>query len=330
MSGAESRAGRGRWLSRLLLAVGVAILVALIVRSGPARLLDLAARADKTLWLGGVAFYIGSMVLRALKWHRLLGVVRPVSLSRTVGVFLVNAVAGNLTPFRSGEAVGPVLFQRHLGVPLGDGFSVIVVDRVLELLAMLVYLAAAFLYLDTHLTLEPLFRAAVFVAVAGTLVITAGLLAVLAWEAPGRWLVQAISRIPALQRRAPAIRAELERFYAFRRRPGVFGALPVLAGLTLASWAVQFGALWCVAASMTDVGYLATAAGQSISIPASLLSFIPAGIGVGAASFQYVMELLGYAPDPMVGAALLGKVLFLGLIIALGWVGSAILDRPQR
>ncbi len=61
----------------------------------------------------------------------------------TVGFFCVN-----LFPARLGEAVRPLLFHERAGVPLGAGFAVVLVERVFDLIAILVTLLAVAVWVE--------------------------------------------------------------------------------------------------------------------------------------------------------------------------------------
>ena len=61
--------------------------------------------------------------------------------------FLVNSLMGNITPFKSGEAVTPLLFKKYLKIPVGQGFSIVILDRFFELMIFTIILFFAVFYI---------------------------------------------------------------------------------------------------------------------------------------------------------------------------------------
>ena len=96
---------------------------------------------------------------------------------------------------------------------------------------------------------------------------------------------------------------------------------------TLLCWFAQFAALWLVVYSVIPVDFLPSLAAQGIAFPVSVLSFIPAGLGITAVSYQYVMSLFQYPYNDVISAVLFSRVLFLALIFGTGSIASITLQK---
>jgi len=320
-------------LSWGLLLVGLFIFGLLIHRAGWNNLIALFQRANKGYWTIGVGIYALSMLFRALKWWMLLMTIRSVAFGRFLPIYFFNSVLGNITPFKSGEAVGPVLFKRYLDVEIGHGFSVIFIDRILELIWMLLCLGLGFTYLVTHISMTSLLSNTLILAGGLILLLIGFLIVVLFVEPLGYGILSFLPRHIKLERLRHMImrlRDELIHFYAFRKGNRLSRKMVVLNLFTALAFLSQFVAVWIVVISLQPVHFMASLTAQAIAIPVSIISFIPAGIGIAAAGYQAIMMQFGYEYGPIVGATLLSKVLFLTLIFICGWISSFNIRRLER
>ncbi len=90
--------------------------------------------------VGAAALLIG---VRALRWGILLRAIQPVSAVEIARVGALGSMAIDLFPARLGELVRPLLIARRARFPLGAAMATIVVERLLDLLALLVSLLVA-------------------------------------------------------------------------------------------------------------------------------------------------------------------------------------------
>jgi uncharacterized protein (TIRG00374 family) len=315
----------------LLLTAGLILFGLLIRRVGLNQLAGLYLRAEKSGWVLGIAVYFMSMLCRALKWYLLITPGYSITMKQFLPVYLFNAYMGNITPFKSGEAVGPVLFKRYFSVEIGQGFSIILIDRIIELIWMMIFLVTGFFYIWTHLSVPPLISKAILLGGAFTGLLVIGLLSVLFIEGfPVIAYLLTHFKQPRFHHFLLRIRDELQHFYDFRRHSTLRSRMIVLNGLTASAFLLQFVAVWLVVISLIPVRFLDSLASQAIAIPISILSFIPAGIGIAALGYQSLMSLFGYTAGPVISAALISKILFLGLIFFSGGLSSLILRRGER
>lgn len=146
------------WLRTLALGLVVgALFLGLALWGVPiADLRDALARVHGAWLLVAAATVVVQYLVRALRQQVLLRPLAPGLGFRdhlaivTIGFFCVNVF-----PARLGEAVRPLLFSERAAVPLGAGFALVLVERLLDLVALLVCLLGALAWVELpELTIE--------------------------------------------------------------------------------------------------------------------------------------------------------------------------------
>jgi uncharacterized membrane protein YbhN (UPF0104 family) len=80
---------------------------------------------------------VGSVTLRAYRWGLIMAPCARIGLRALVPMTWVGSAAIALLPARGGELVRPYLLHRRHGVPIVDGLAGIVVERVLDVVSIL-------------------------------------------------------------------------------------------------------------------------------------------------------------------------------------------------
>ena len=317
----------------ILLVIGLCIVALLIRKVGFDHFVDILRTADKMVWILGLAAYFLSMVVRGFKWFMLARVHKPVPFLPFLSLYLVNAVIGNITPFKSGEAAAPLLMKKNFRIDLGKGFSILLLDRIFEILMLIVFLMFSFFYLYAHAKLDTILSRSIFSAAVLMVVILIAFLLVLFNRRIGFSIIDWLAgwkRWHWLKQKIDRIRDELSQFYQasmILRKKRLFFSLLFS---TLLCWFAQFTALWLVVISVVTVDFLPSLVAQGIAFPVSVLSFIPAGLGITAVSYQYVMSMFGYPYDDVISAVLFSRVLFLALIFLSGMIATFYLQKINR
>jgi uncharacterized protein (TIRG00374 family) len=279
--------------------------------------------ADKTWFLPAVGLFAGGLFLRAWKWRVFLNAANHrLPYLACLRAYVLNAFLGNLTPARAGEALAPIWLSRH-GVPPAASLAVVVVDRVLDLLAVLSLFAFAVWHVGrTAVVDSTAIRAAG--QWAGLLV---GLLLVVVIIALLRLdvVLAVLARIPG--RLAARLRQTLA---SFQQAVTMLQRRRVLAtnfALTLACWLTDLTTGFLVVRGFVPtLRYLDSGAGAVFATVAAILSFIPGGLGIGAAGYAAVMALFGYD----LVAAGSGAVLMTLLTHAVRATMAAVLSNAER
>ena len=105
-----------------------------------------SARADfLVLSLAATAL---TFVIRAERWQYLLGPLGPTRFSTVFRTTVIGFAASAVLPARAGEVIRPYLLARREGLSATAAFATILVERVLDLVAVLLLLAAFLLWFD--------------------------------------------------------------------------------------------------------------------------------------------------------------------------------------
>jgi len=135
---------------RTVVVVGLAVgLLALFLRNadlGQVWRSVTAARPD--LLLLALAVTIGTFVVRAERWQYLLGPLGPTRFSTVFRTTVIGFAASAVLPARAGEVIRPYLLARREGLSATATFATIIVERILDLVAVLMLMAAFLIWFD--------------------------------------------------------------------------------------------------------------------------------------------------------------------------------------
>ena len=99
------------------------------------------AGANYVLLVPAVGLYLVSVLFRTFRWQLLLRHMRRVSTRRLYPVVVVGYMANNLLPFRLGEVVRSYYVGEREGVSKTSALATIFVERVLDALTLLFFIA---------------------------------------------------------------------------------------------------------------------------------------------------------------------------------------------
>jgi uncharacterized protein (TIRG00374 family) len=297
-------------------ALGVAISVvalALVARS-----VDLGAvwetlRTADPRWIALlVAFIVGDLVLRAVRWRVLLGPLALVPLSSTTASLLVGYLANNVLPARLGEIVRSHDLGRRTGVSRSTILGTIVIERVVDTMVVVAIAAVAILVLSVR----GIVASAVLVGSAVTALLVVGVIAgISAHRLPGA------ERVRGLLARWPRARDVLRRLQAGLSVASDLRAMAAAVVLSVGSWSFTVLAF---AAAAQAVGIEPTM-GQAALLAAgtNLATAIPAGpgyVGTFELAAVAIAGSVGIAPEPALAFAILAHAAALLLTSAGGAV----------
>src|SRR5262249_20374177 len=237
---------------RGLLVFGVtALLLALFTRGiSAAEVWRQIVSADWPLLFVALMFSSSAYVLRARRWQFLLRPVGPTRFPGALRATILGFAASYVLPGRTGEVLRPYLLARSEGLSGMATFATIVVERLLDLIGVLV-LFAAFLsvaHLESAITNAHIFRTVqIGGMVAGAGAIMAFVVPVLAARYPDR-AVHTLGRLLSLISRplADKITGTATTFLAglaILREPA--DAAIALAG-AFPLWLCSIVSIWCV------------------------------------------------------------------------------------
>ncbi len=293
----------------LRLAIGAALLAALVFGANPSRLLA-QLQGLKPAWLAVAAcLYAASLLLRGLRVWVLVKPMAPhadwmnVAASSTLGWSL-----NNVLPFRLGDIVRLYLVSQQTGAALAVVLLAFVAERVLDagLLLVVVLIGVSFLGLP-GLAPGQTFGLAIFgLVVLGVLLGIIGLRWLSGYAAGGSG--QPSGLLGRVATRVSSVSKMLQEAFLTYFRPGI-GSLAL--ALTAGAWILQ-GLQYATFfhAMGADAPPLLFAAGFSAFMLTFSANFVPGQVGTFEALFVAVFAAMGIADV----SSLLANALFLSLL----------------
>ncbi|SMC26524.1 hypothetical protein SAMN02745857_02515 [Andreprevotia lacus DSM 23236] len=265
------------WLRLIIGAVLAALFCWLIARNLDWHELGNTLAQARPGWIAAalLAFTVG-YACRISRWHTMLQHDAP-QLTRLAcaGPFLASFAANNVLPFRAGDVMRAFAFNRRLGTTSGTVLATLFVERLLDLLMVIVMLGGALLAFQ--LNAATFARFGVGFLFAAALIILVALLFPQAFAPLVRLGVKLVSRF------APAVGARLQQ-----EADKGLGTLAQLAkgatmlkllGWSLAAWLAEGTLFYCAALALPAVvtpilGWLALPVGTLATLIPSTPGYV--------------------------------------------------------
>jgi uncharacterized protein (TIRG00374 family) len=312
------------WLRTL--AVGLllgAVFLGLALWGVPLAALGDALARMEWIWLLPVAGLVGlQYALRAARQQAMLGGLAPdLGFRDHLAIVAIGFFCVNVFPARLGEAVRPLLFAERAGLPLGAGFALVLVERVIDLVAILVCLLGALAWVELpertvvlagrSVPATELARAAAGAVLAPVLLGLLGLalLGPVALRLGERAAQALAARVdaPLAQRLAGGLlrfgRAFVEGLHVLRS-PARLLAVAALTALLFVSAGLMMAALARAFAIEDRIGFTPGLAVLSITMLGIALPAPPGFAGVFEASARAGLALFGVRGEALAGTAL--------------------------
>ena len=265
----------------------------------------------------------GTFIVRAERWQYLLGPLGPTRFRTVFRTTVIGFAASAVLPARAGEVIRPYLLARREGLSATAAFATIVVERILDLVAVLLLMAAFLIWFDPGLEARD---SAVFQAIRfGGLVmapIAIGMLVVMFFMAghPERlhaWLLKAEAILPA---RIAAMIARFARTFAegfaVVRSPG---RLVAALAWSIVLWIAIAAGIWSVSVAF-GIAMPFTGAWLMLA-PLVVGVAVPTPGGVGGFHEAYRIGATGFFGadnNIAVGAAIVLHAISVGPVIIVG------------
>jgi len=303
----------------ILFLSGSALFFYLIKRVGFAEVVGILGNVRWSWILAGVILYAILIFLRSFKWFILaINIKNDVKYRRFAPFYLVNSLMGNLTPFKSGEAATPFLLKKYLGIELGQGFFVVILDRFFELAIFSLFLIFSLIYVlgkgIANTFIFPIFWAMMAILLAALVFL---IIALVSREA----FVKMLKFFRIFNR----IEKNLAAFYnawRFFKNKKVYWPLALL---TAVGWILEVLSYWLIFNSVFPVSLFDAMTAQMIAAAATFLSFVPGGVGVGEIGAVYVLNLFKYPAVLATSGVIVARVFLTGILIIAGLAGLVVL-----
>jgi len=312
------------WLGLLVSAV----FAYLAVRN--VRLADVwsALRTSNYWWLlPAFAMLAVSVAVKAVRWHFMFAEEMRPPLGTVLRSTLVGFFFNSVLPVRSGEAARVITIKRWAGTPLTAATATVVLERVYEVLTLLVLLFVAVPWLP-HVTW---LRTAAILAVALTAALVVSIALLAAWGLrPLHAALRPLGRLPFVpEERLEHIGDGLGQGLVALRRPKLF-----LAAIfwSVCSWLSGGVSMWLVLLGFHL--HLSFAAGLLVLITTNLALILPSspsGIGVFEAAAIVALRAYGVPNSQALSCALVVHALNFLPYVAVGpFVLRGRLELPHR
>jgi hypothetical protein len=315
---------------RTIIIVGLtAALMAFFLRSADlSSVWSEISRARLELVVAGLAANAVSYVIRVGRWQRLLAPIGQVGFGAAAHATVIGFATTALLPGRLGEVLRPYLLARRQRLSVSAALATIVLERLLDLIAVVMLLGVFLLFFSSDLpqaddqVLAALRGGGIIAACGAALAL---ILIVVAARAPGRIAAVAQRIAGALPERVgSAVGGFLTKFHAglgIARQPGRF--------LLAFAWSFPLWLCVCVSAWCVCQAF-GIALPPSGSLPVMVMMVLgvavptPAGLGSFHAAVQVGVTSFYAAPvDAAVGAALVLHLVSFGPVTLLGIIWMA-------
>ncbi len=320
-----------------LLLVGILLILYLLNHFGFKDIVSLCLEANGSLLLLSLLPCFLLLLVRGLKWHYYLvdfnsdqpaQSIHPLT---SIKLYLINNMISTITPLRGGELYGPFLLNKRLGIPLGQGFFLIFVDRIYELAFLVIMLAISLWTLVNKDLFNEELRLSMLIIMLILIAAIIVLLILLQYEKLTRMVMDFFQRKIKNKKVSDFIdrsSKEFSVFYEFRKKysSGFYIKQGVL---TILGWLLLYVTNFMIVLAITQVDFLDAVLAQTISFGVGFISMIPAGIGSTTLGYVYVMELLGYENARMVAGSLLSKFFFVVSVYIGGYLALFFNRKPD-
>jgi uncharacterized protein (TIRG00374 family) len=307
-------------------AAGFLFLYFLINRVGLNKIIDTVSQAKPGFLLAGVAVYLILISLRAFKWFLLIrSAGSKAGFWEFLPIYLTNCLTGNITPFKSGEAATPFLLKKYLNFPVGQGFSVVILDRFFELATFALLFCFGVFYIINSSILENSAILTFKIALAVLFLIIAVLLTAIISQKAVTKIFNFFGRLKKyalLKKILDFAEKEIKIFYEGMTLFKNKRAYKFLIPLTFLCWLLEFLSFYFVIRSVLAASFFDVAAAQLAAIAGALITFIPLGIGVSELGAVFCLGLFGYPVLLATSGLILVRIFLTGTLLTSGALGT--------
>ncbi|MFA5911501.1 MAG: lysylphosphatidylglycerol synthase transmembrane domain-containing protein [Vicinamibacterales bacterium] len=135
----------------VVLGLAVGLLTLFLRNADLAKVISSVRAARLDYLLGSLALTSVTFLIRAERWQYLLAPLGPTRFMVVLRTTVIGFAASALLPARAGEVIRPYLLARREGLSATATFATIIVERILDLVAVLLLLATFLLWFDPGL-----------------------------------------------------------------------------------------------------------------------------------------------------------------------------------
>jgi len=306
-----------KWLFQL---IGIILFLLILYKLDLRNAISLISEADLGLLGLALALIIPFVLLKSLRWNCLLRLQDiDYSFGSSTQAYLSSMYLGLVTPGRIGDFAKVLYLKKEKSVSLAEGFSSVFVDRLFDLLLLLIMACAGVLTFALPTNILLILLVLLALSGAGIALFTTGNM--------GRRMIHFLLRLVLPKSRQDIARDKFDVFYSavqHFKTPGII--YPAL--LTVAGYAIFYLQCYLIALSVDiPISYMNSAFSISTANLISLLPISISGIGTRDATLISIFSVLGLSKE----SALVFSILFLVVsnlsacvIGAVAWFGNPV------
>ena len=307
----------------VVIALAVGLLAVFLRNADLSQVWASVTKARTDFLLLSLALTCGTFVVRAERWQYLLGPLGKTRFSTVFRATVIGFAASAVLPARAGEVIRPYLLARREGLSATAAFATIIVERILDLVAVLLLMAVFLIWFDPGIEARDS-KAFEAVRFGGLMMapVAVGMLAVMFFVAghPERlhaWVLKAEAILPA------RIAAMIARFaqtfaegFAVVRSPG---RLAAAIAWSMVLWVAIASGIWAVsiafgiAMPFTGAWLMLGPLVVGVAVPT------PGGVGGFHEAYRFgATAFFGADNNTAVGAAIVLHAISVGPVIIAG------------
>ncbi|MCX6777541.1 MAG: lysylphosphatidylglycerol synthase transmembrane domain-containing protein [Candidatus Micrarchaeota archaeon] len=291
------------------------LFIGLILYGGLENLLKAGENANLGVLVLALLTICLAMAVRIYRWKVLIG---DISFLELAPIQMFGIAVSSLTPGKLAEPAKAVILKRTHGIPLTRGVSSVVLERVSDIIAVVVFSLLAFLYFEPIVVFIP-------VAIFGGAVV-----AILA-ATQSKFVRDLIVRIASVfSKRIAQIGAgfmdQLKLDGKFLKAVALAFVIWSLDSLTAVIVFTSFGLQFAPGINP----YIVAASLVSLTVLIGLLSMLPGGIGSTEISFSLLLESVGVQKDLAIAAVLMFRLITFWISIGAGLAMSVFIKEKMK
>lgn len=315
---------RGRLIQAgILLAIGLLIFYGLLRSVHPDQVAAAIGRAQPAWMLFGVAAYALFLLVRSWRWQIIIEASAPrVRLGDVSAVTGIGFAVNSVSPFKLGELVRIAAIAPRAGIGIGEAGATVVLERVLDVLALVVLALGAAALSGSGSKGAGLWTGLIAFAIVCVGIAVLGFLMVSRPTTTLQLFAVFSSRLPTrFQLRADQLAVSVIKGFTALRSPRRLAATGLLSLLTWLCIVLGLIAFFRAVSPQLSLATLFLAC--TIFVVSQAVSITPGSVGTYEGFFLLVLSTFGAGPPALVtAAAVLGHALNIGVLLLGGALGA--------
>ena len=309
----------------ILTAIGMLLFLAILLSIGIEAVLESILSIDLTVFGIAFALLIPSVLLKGFKQKLLVSIFRPrTSLLENTKIWVISYFFGAASPAKSGEAARSLYLKKGFGLSLGEGLSVVFMERFLDTLFLFGFAFAGLLFVNSSSSLDQ----SLVISIAIFCIAFFAAIALMLKKELVRLIARPFFRAFAPEKFKPILRKGFDDFYKaislYLKHPRQLASVSLA---SLGSWLLIFIQFYIISLSLSiEISFLAFLLVLPIILLVEALPVSVSGLGTRDAAAVLLFSIFGVSASVAVSFSLLALVF--NLVLAA--VGFALFNAGRK